>query len=77
MDKNINKSLLWVKVFWKLGTFGQYSSTVFLKLKEVIKVSKIYAKYLELKEKNPNKLYLFKSGKFYIFIADDCDKNII
>lgn len=37
-------------------------------------MSKIYAKYLELKEKNPNKLYLFKSGKFYIFIADDCDK---
>lgn len=37
-------------------------------------MSKIYTKYLELKEKNPNKLYLFKSGKFYIFIADDCDK---
>lgn len=37
-------------------------------------MSKIYAKYLELKENDPNKLYLFKSGKFYIFIADDCEK---
>jgi DNA mismatch repair ATPase MutS len=36
-------------------------------------LSKIYAKYLELKEKDKEKLYLFKSGKFYIFIADDCD----
>ena len=36
-------------------------------------MSKIYAKYLELKEKDKEKLYLFKSGKFYIFIADDCD----
>lgn len=36
-------------------------------------MSKIYAKYLELKEKEKDKLYLFKSGKFYIFIADDCD----
>lgn len=36
-------------------------------------MSKIYAKYLELKEKDKEKLYLFKSGKFYIFITDDCD----
>lgn len=36
-------------------------------------MSKIYAKYLELKEKDKEKLYLFKSGKFYSFIADDCD----
>lgn len=36
-------------------------------------MSKIYAKYLELKENDDTKLYLFKSGKFYIFIADDCD----
>lgn len=36
-------------------------------------MSKIYSEYLKLKEKNSNKLYLFKSGKFYIFIADDCD----
>ena len=37
-------------------------------------MSKIYEKYLELKSIDKNKLYLFKSGKFYIFIADDCDK---
>lgn len=36
-------------------------------------MSKIYLKYLELKQNNPNKLYLFKSGKFYIFVGDDCD----
>lgn len=36
-------------------------------------MSKIYSEYLKLKEKDSNKLYLFKSGKFYIFIADDCD----
>ena len=37
-------------------------------------MSKIYSKYLELKHENPNKMYLFKSGKFYIFLADDCEK---
>ncbi len=37
-------------------------------------MSKIYNKYLELKSIDKDKLYLFKSGKFYIFIADDCDK---
>lgn len=37
-------------------------------------MSKIYSKYIKLKEKDPDKLYLFRSGKFYIFIADDCDK---
>lgn len=36
-------------------------------------MSKIYSKYLELKQKDSNKLYLFKSGKFYIFIGEDCD----
>ena len=35
---------------------------------------KIYDKYLELKNLNKNKLYLFKSGNFYIFLADDADK---
>lgn len=34
-------------------------------------MSKIVEKYLKLKEKNANKLYLFKSGNFYIFIGDD------
>ena len=37
-------------------------------------MSKIYNKYLELKEENNEKMYLFKSGRFYIFLADDCDK---
>ena len=37
-------------------------------------MSKIYEKYLQLKSINSQKLYLFKSGKFYIFIGDDCDK---
>jgi len=37
-------------------------------------MSKIYNKYLELKNNDPNKLYLFHSGKFYIFIKEDADK---
>lgn len=37
-------------------------------------MSKIYDKYLELKSIDSNKMYLFRCGKFYIFIADDCDK---
>lgn len=37
-------------------------------------MSKIYNKYLELKKENSEKMYLFKCGKFYIFLADDCDK---
>lgn len=36
-------------------------------------MSKIYEEYLRLKEKDNNKLYLFRSGKFYIFVGDDCD----
>ena len=37
-------------------------------------MSKIYQKYLELKKENNEKMYLFKSGKFYIFLGDDCKK---
>ncbi len=37
-------------------------------------MSKIYEKYLQLKKENNDKMYLFKSGKFYIFIGDDCKK---
>ena len=36
-------------------------------------MSVIYNKYLELKSNNKDKLYLFKSGNFYIFVGDDCD----
>lgn len=36
-------------------------------------MSKIYNKYLELKHSDNQKLYLFHSGKFYIFIAEDAD----
>lgn len=34
-------------------------------------MSKIYNEYLRSKKENPNKLYLFHSGKFYIFIDED------
>ena len=37
-------------------------------------MSKILEKYNELKNEDKDKLYLFKSGKFYIFICDDCEK---
>ena len=31
-------------------------------------------KYLELKKENDDKLYLFKSGLFYVFLEDDALK---
>lgn len=31
----------------------------------------MYNKYIELKKQNSNKLYLFKSGAFYIFLEED------
>lgn len=37
-------------------------------------MSKLYTKYLELKRKDANKLYLIKSGLFYIFIDEDAKK---
>lgn len=36
-------------------------------------MSKLYDKYLILKKKDEDKLYLFRNGNFYIFLADDCD----
>ena len=37
-------------------------------------MSKLYDKYKILKSENPSKLYLFKSGIFYIFLAEDAIK---
>ncbi len=37
-------------------------------------MSKLYEKYLLLKRQNPSILYLFKSGFFYIFLAEDAKK---
>ena len=34
-------------------------------------MSKLYKQYVLLKINNPNKIYLFKCGIFYIFIDDD------
>ena len=34
-------------------------------------MSKLYEQYLKLKNGNPKKLYLFKSGLFYIALEDD------
>ncbi len=34
-------------------------------------MSKVYEKYLEKKSANDDKIYLFKSGNFYIFLAED------
>lgn len=48
-------------------------STFLIALKEVVILSVIYQKYLQLKKEDANKLYLFKSGKFYIFVGKDCD----
>lgn len=37
-------------------------------------MSKLYDLYLDLKKENNDILYLFKCGKFYIFIDEDCEK---
>lgn len=37
-------------------------------------MSKIYDKYVELKKQNFQKLYLFKSGIFYIALNEDAEK---
>lgn len=34
-------------------------------------MSKLYEQYLKLKNEDPKKLYLFKSGLFYIALEDD------
>lgn len=34
-------------------------------------MSKLYNKYIEKKKENSNKVYLFKSGNFYIFLGED------
>lgn len=33
----------------------------------------MYNVYLKLKKEDNDKLYLFKCGKFYIFLSEDCD----
>ena len=37
-------------------------------------MSKLYQKYLELKNQDSAKMYLFRVGNFYIFLADDAYK---
>ena len=37
-------------------------------------MSQIYEKYVALKGKDKNKMYLFRSGNFYIFLGEDADK---
>lgn len=37
-------------------------------------MSKLYQRYLLLKKQNPSIFYLFKSGIFYIFLAEDAKK---
>lgn len=34
---------------------------------------KLYDKYQELKKQDSTKMYLFKNGNFYIFLAEDAD----
>lgn len=36
-------------------------------------MSKLFDQYLILKKEDPEKLYLFRCGKFYIFLDEDCD----
>lgn len=36
-------------------------------------MSKLYDRYKKLKNQNCDKLYLFKSGIFYIFLSDDAE----
>ena len=47
---------------------------VFMHFRKEGKMSRIYDKYLELKKKDHEKLYLFHCGNFYIFLAEDAEK---
>ena len=37
-------------------------------------MSKLQKSYINLKSKDADKIYLFKSGMFYLALADDCEK---
>ena len=37
-------------------------------------MSKLYKSYQKLKEKNPEKIYIFKNGMFYICLEEDAKK---
>ena len=37
-------------------------------------MSEVYNKYKKLKEKNKEEMYLFKIGKFYIFLDEDANR---
>ena len=37
-------------------------------------MSKLYSKYIQLKKQNPNIVYLFKSGIFYLALDEDATK---
>ncbi len=37
-------------------------------------MSKIYEEYIDLKKKDSEMMYLFRSGNFYIFLGEDADK---
>lgn len=39
-----------------------------------IKLSKLYKSYINLKKSNPEKIYIFKSGMFYIGLQEDAKK---
>lgn len=54
-------------------TFYFFYSIIFVNTKERFNImSKLYSKYLSLKkETNSSKIYLFKSGIFYLFIDED------
>lgn len=51
-----------------------FSLFIYYNLFEVIFLSKLYKKYLELKQENSNNIYIFKSGMFYICLEDDAKK---
>ena len=37
-------------------------------------MSKLQKSYINLKSKDADKIYLFKSGMFYLALSDDCEK---
>ncbi len=47
---------------------------VFMHFRKEGKMSRIYDKYLELKKKDHEKLYLFHCGNFYIFLDEDAEQ---
>lgn len=62
--------LFFYKIYITINKFNAKISNI---EKEVFKLGKLYNKYTQLKKENPDVVYAFKSGIFYIFLDEDAE----